>query len=102
MYLSNFFFLRSNHLIILKVGDREDSNVYIKQKLKNADTVGIKATHVKLPQTTTQTEVNHFLFSPPSQLRSVTPKQDISIWQVFIFAWNYLDFLLDIKDVKQK
>lgn len=74
MYLSNFFFLRSNHLIILKVGDREDSNVYIKQKLKNADTVGIKATHVKLPQTTTQTEVNHFLFFAPITIKVNDPK----------------------------
>lgn len=44
-------------LAIVQVGNREDSNVYINQKLKNADTVGIKATHVKLPPTTTQREV---------------------------------------------
>jgi methylenetetrahydrofolate dehydrogenase (NADP+)/methenyltetrahydrofolate cyclohydrolase/formyltetrahydrofolate synthetase len=39
------------------VGGREDSNVYIGQKLKNADAVGINARHVKLPQTATQPEV---------------------------------------------
>ena len=45
--------------LTLKVGNREDSNVYIKQKLKNADAVGIRATHVKLSETSTQTEASH-------------------------------------------
>ncbi|KAJ8308629.1 hypothetical protein KUTeg_013503 [Tegillarca granosa] len=39
------------------VGNREDSNVYINQKLKSAEAVGVKARHIKLPNTSTQDEV---------------------------------------------
>ena len=41
-----------------KVGEREDSNVYIKMKLKAAAEVGIKADHIKIPRTATQNEVS--------------------------------------------
>ena len=44
-------------LTIVQVGGREDSNVYIRMKMKAADEIGIKASHVTLPQTTTQSEV---------------------------------------------
>ncbi|XP_056022205.1 C-1-tetrahydrofolate synthase, cytoplasmic-like isoform X2 [Ostrea edulis] len=44
-------------LAIVQVGGREDSNVYIGQKLKNAAAVGVNASHVKLSQTASQTEV---------------------------------------------
>ena len=37
-------------LAIVQVGDRTDSNVYIKHKLKAAEDIGINATHVKLPR----------------------------------------------------
>ena len=40
-----------------KVGDREDSNVYIRMKLKNAAEVGISAEHIKLPRTTTHRQL---------------------------------------------
>jgi methylenetetrahydrofolate dehydrogenase (NADP+)/methenyltetrahydrofolate cyclohydrolase/formyltetrahydrofolate synthetase len=39
------------------VGGREDSNVYIRMKLKAAAEVGINAQHVNLPRETTQNEV---------------------------------------------
>lgn len=45
-------------LLLSKVGGREDSNVYIGQKLKNAAAVGVNASHVKLSQTASQTEVD--------------------------------------------
>lgn len=44
-------------LAILQVGDREDSNVYIKMKLKTAAEIGINAQHIKLPKSTTQTQL---------------------------------------------
>ena len=40
-----------------QVGDRDDSNVYINQKLKAAAECGIHAEHLKLPNTTMQHEV---------------------------------------------
>ena len=36
-------------LAIVQVGDREDSNVYIRMKIKAAKECGIEATHIKLP-----------------------------------------------------
>ncbi len=46
--------------IVFQVGDRDDSNVYIKQKLNGAAECGINAKHLKLPNTTTQHEVCNF------------------------------------------
>ncbi|XP_051154436.1 C-1-tetrahydrofolate synthase, cytoplasmic [Leptopilina boulardi] len=44
-------------LAIVQVGGREDSNVYIRMKINAANEIGIKATHMKLPNTTTETEL---------------------------------------------
>ncbi|XP_059165604.1 C-1-tetrahydrofolate synthase, cytoplasmic-like [Physella acuta] len=44
-------------LAIVQVGDRDDSNVYIGQKLKSAAEVGVNAQHIKLPRSSTQQEV---------------------------------------------
>ncbi|KAK2148152.1 hypothetical protein LSH36_512g02044 [Paralvinella palmiformis] len=44
-------------LAIVQVGGREDSNVYIRMKLKAAEEVGIDAQHVQLSQNTTQQEL---------------------------------------------
>ncbi|XP_048218018.1 C-1-tetrahydrofolate synthase, cytoplasmic isoform X2 [Perognathus longimembris pacificus] len=44
-------------LAILQVGNRDDSNLYISAKLKAAEEIGIKAFHVKLPRTATESEV---------------------------------------------
>lgn len=44
-------------LAIVQVGAREDSNVYIRMKIKAASQIGIEATHVKLPRTITEAEV---------------------------------------------
>lgn len=44
-------------LAIVQVGDREDSNVYIRMKIKAATEIGIKAEHIRLPKSTTQHEV---------------------------------------------
>ena len=49
------------HLTIVQVGSREDSNVYVRMKLKAAENIGIKATHIQLPSSTNQTEVITFL-----------------------------------------
>lgn len=45
------------HLAIVQVGNRADSNVYIKHKLIAAREVGIKCTHVNLPPNTTESQV---------------------------------------------
>jgi len=44
-------------LAIVQVGDREDSNVYIRMKLKNAAECGMDARHIKLPRTTTHAQL---------------------------------------------
>lgn len=46
-------------LAIVQVGGREDSNVYIRMKVKAAEEIGIKAQHVKFPRTITQTQLVH-------------------------------------------
>ncbi|XP_063352442.1 C-1-tetrahydrofolate synthase, cytoplasmic-like [Pelmatolapia mariae] len=50
-------------LVVLQVGDRDDSNLYISTKLKAAAEVGIEAKHIRLPNTTTQDEVLHSIMS---------------------------------------
>lgn len=44
-------------LAIVQVGGREDSNVYIRMKIKAANEIGIDVNHLKLPRTTTQQEL---------------------------------------------
>jgi len=41
------------------VGDREDSNVYIRMKIKTAEEIGIKASNIRLPSSTTEHEVDN-------------------------------------------
>lgn len=41
-------------LAIVQVGGREDSNVYIRMKIKAAAEVGVEAQHIKLPRSTTE------------------------------------------------
>lgn len=50
-------------LAILQVGNRDDSNLYINVKLKAAEEIGIKATHIKLPRTATESEVLKYVTS---------------------------------------
>ncbi|XP_050739607.1 C-1-tetrahydrofolate synthase, cytoplasmic-like isoform X5 [Eriocheir sinensis] len=44
-------------LAIVQVGGREDSNVYIRMKVKAAEEIGIKAQHIKFPRTITQAQL---------------------------------------------
>ncbi|XP_036398642.1 C-1-tetrahydrofolate synthase, cytoplasmic-like isoform X1 [Megalops cyprinoides] len=44
-------------LVVLQVGDRDDSNLYISMKLKAATEIGINANHLRLPKTATEDEV---------------------------------------------
>ncbi|GLV43503.1 pugilist [Carabus blaptoides fortunei] len=44
-------------LAIVQVGGREDSNVYIRMKIKAAEEIGIKAEHVKLSRSTTEAQL---------------------------------------------
>ncbi|XP_061563505.1 C-1-tetrahydrofolate synthase, cytoplasmic-like [Cololabis saira] len=50
-------------LVVLQVGDRDDSNLYISHKLKAAAEIGIDAKHVRLPHTATQDEVLQSILS---------------------------------------
>ncbi|KAL1790504.1 hypothetical protein HispidOSU_017980 [Sigmodon hispidus] len=50
-------------LAILQVGNRDDSNLYINVKLKAAEEIGIKATHIKLLRTSTESEVLKYVTS---------------------------------------
>lgn len=47
-------------LAVVQVGDREDSNVYIRMKLKYAKDVGVEAEHFKLPSSTNELQVKKF------------------------------------------
>ncbi|XP_044744423.1 C-1-tetrahydrofolate synthase, cytoplasmic isoform X2 [Coccinella septempunctata] len=44
-------------LAIVQVGGREDSNVYIRMKIKAASEIGINSEHVKLPRNTTESQL---------------------------------------------
>lgn len=44
-------------LAVVQVGGRDDSNVYIRMKIRAAAEIGISAQHIKLPRTTTQNEL---------------------------------------------
>lgn len=44
-------------LRIVQVGGREDSNVYIRMKIKAAQEIGINAVHVQLPRSITEVEL---------------------------------------------
>ncbi|XP_077994122.1 C-1-tetrahydrofolate synthase, cytoplasmic-like [Glandiceps talaboti] len=44
-------------LAVVQVGDRSDSNVYVRNKIKFATEIGMKAEHFKLPRETTQAEL---------------------------------------------
>ncbi|XP_059090025.1 C-1-tetrahydrofolate synthase, cytoplasmic-like [Tigriopus californicus] len=44
-------------LTIVQVGGREDSNVYIRMKVKAGDEVGVRVNHLKLPPTITESEL---------------------------------------------
>jgi len=46
-----------------QVGDREDSNVYIRMKMKTAEEIGVKASNIRLPSSTTEHEVAECLFT---------------------------------------
>ncbi|KAM8847428.1 C-1-tetrahydrofolate synthase, cytoplasmic-like isoform 2-T2 [Synchiropus picturatus] len=57
-------------LLVLQVGDRDDSNLYISSKLKAAAQVGIEAKHVRLPRHTTQEQVLQ-------TIRSINGKEEV-------------------------
>jgi len=44
-------------LAVVQVGDREDSNVYIRMKMKAAQEIGINPQHIRLPKSTTQDQL---------------------------------------------
>lgn len=44
-------------LAIIQVGGRQDSNVYIRMKIKAAAEIGIKCVHHALPSSATQIQV---------------------------------------------
>lgn len=46
-------------LAIIQVGAREDSSTYIRMKANFAKAVGVKTLHISLPNTATQTELQH-------------------------------------------
>lgn len=50
-------------LTIVQVGDREDSNVYVRMKRKAAEEAGIRFNHIHLPATVTEAELLRVLRS---------------------------------------
>lgn len=59
-------------LAIVQVGGREDSNVYIRMKIKAANDIGIEVNHLKLPRTTTEQELMNKVASN-SLIKIVSP-----------------------------
>lgn len=55
-------------LAVVQVGDREDSNVYIRMKRKFAEEIGATSELLKLSKQTTEQEVRVSLCSTPRQL----------------------------------
>lgn len=49
---------------VVQVGNREDSNVYIRHKIKAAEEIGIRAQLVRLDSSTTENQVKYLFFSP--------------------------------------
>ena len=45
----------------LQVGNRDDSNVYIRMKLRAATEVGVKAEHIKMDDSTTQYDLSQMV-----------------------------------------
>ena len=76
-------------LTIIQVGAREDSNVYIRMKIKAAEEIGINATHTVLPSSTTQAEVNINLYKFFFYLISFT-YNIIFFW--FSFLISFLEY----------
>lgn len=50
-------------LAIVQVGNRSDSEVYIRQKAKSAKEIGVDAQHVRLPNTCSEQDVQFSLLS---------------------------------------
>ena len=46
---------------VVQVGNREDSNVYIRHKMKAAEEIGIRGRLVRLEPSTSETQVKRFL-----------------------------------------
>ncbi len=51
-------FSRAPHLVVLLIGDNPASQIYVRNKVKACEAVGIKSTKIELPSTTTQAELN--------------------------------------------
>jgi len=54
--MTNSFQIR-HCLFCLKIGSRDDSDVYIRMKLKAANQIGITTQHIKLPRSTRQEQI---------------------------------------------
>ena len=52
---------RSPHLVVVLVGEMVASQVYVRNKVKACESVGMKSTRLDLPATTTQPELNAVL-----------------------------------------
>lgn len=63
-------------LAIVQVGCREDSNVYIRKKLKVASEIGIHAEHIQLPRSVTE----HDLISKVSMIEQTKSHQDSDLF----------------------
>jgi len=50
-------YLSSPKLVIIQVGEREDSNVYIKQKIKFGELIGVSVVHKKLGKEVTEEDL---------------------------------------------
>ena len=54
-------FLEMN-LLIIRVGERSDTDLYVRNKIKKAEELRIGVTVLNLPEDTTQAELNHQLY----------------------------------------
>ena len=75
---------------ISQVGNREDSNVYIRMKTKSAEEIGMKATHIQLSDKTTEHEVCIFILSTTQKVYISLPK---NYFMISFYVCLYIDIL---------
>lgn len=87
-------------LAIVQVGNREDSNVYIRAKVKAAEEVGIRATNIRLPNTITEQELINAIkkLNEDSGIHGMIVQLPLDTVQA-INTDKVLNFILPSKDV---
>lgn len=82
-------------LAIVQVGGRDDSNVYIRMKIRAAAEIGITAQHIQLPRTVTQSELLAKVRNQCSLLKFLHAKIRFHFFNFYFFTFAPLTLQLD-------